>query len=168
MYPVHCPLKDFDLDRFLNVNLMFATKLADMTNGDHNNIAVISHYIAEFEEFDGVRELKEALKNGKLLFLMFHERFSIDEASVLCVDGEMEVSWRFGGMEDHNYGFLVQLTDEQLFIHPYLLIDPDHKKTKEVTVEEVEHCGQFDARMTYFLKGFRIDQQVKEHMMAGI
>jgi hypothetical protein len=170
MYPVHCPLKDFDLDRFLNVNLMFAAKMSG--NEVATTIATVGYnangddhfeYPVEWDNSESIHALKDVLDRGQVLFLPFHERFS-ESGTILCVDGEMHVE---GVMEDRNYGFELWLQDG-VQIESSLLIDPDHKKTTEAVLEGVEHCGQFDARMNYFLKSFRTDQMVKDHTMAGI
>lgn len=180
MRSVHCSLKDFDLDRFLGVNLDFANLLSD--NGDYNVIRCRRGVYPEWDYFEDVSELREAFNNGNVFFFAFHERFSADATSVLCIDGEIAVGTEGGfevknsPMEDRNYGFIVRKEDDKIAIYPGLLIDPDYKNIKKPIVSEIVwyiaseegKYGQFDARMTYFLKQFRTDQQVKEHMMEAI
>lgn len=169
MYPTYCKLKDFDLDKFLNANLMFISKLHML--GDVVPIPIVGcDGVAHFDEVNEYYYLKNLLMNGIIIFFGYHERFSINDDRVLCVDGEQKNEEN--EMEDSNYGFWVQIqttADEPyILISPAILTDPDYKYNQNTVVSKVGWCGIFEERMKDFLQTFQSDYPQKVHMAMNI
>lgn len=167
MFPVHCKLNEFDLDKFIASNLIFSAKLHI---SDECPIATVRNNIASFD--NDVASCKHQLDNGETLFFFYHERFSLNDDVVMCVDGEIKVDGEMNPIEDYNYGFVVQLTsdagEQYITISPAVFNDADGKFHQNDTVHKIGWCEMFDWRMQQFIKTFKADYPSTVYAAAGI
>ena len=99
-----------------------------------------------YEDRDLFAELTEL---GWLLFFQVHEPLADDTA--LCIDGSREPSDNFDiGVAD-GYGFLVEVRDGQVHLHPALY---DGSSGPMPSIDLQAHCSVLDEKMKAFARRF--------------
>jgi len=88
-------------------------------------------------------------ERGWLLFFQLHEPLVDD--TVLCIDGSREPSDDFDIDVADGYGFLVEVRNEIVTLHPAFY---DGSSGPIPSLELQAHCSVMDAKMTAFARRF--------------
>ena len=145
------PVRDFDLDRFIDAivhfigNPMFA-------------FPVVNDGIADFGEDGFDEDMEETplerLQHGRILFAKFTSgegnSYELADGTKLEVPDEYEGEGEFFD-ECSAYGFLLRIADEMLTIEAAVLRDV----TLENVVSEVDDAGIFEGNMVRFIESMK-------------
>lgn len=144
------PLDTFDLHGFIDAYRQFYRSWAGDELDPDASVMVAERFgdvpMPLYEDRDLVAELTEL---GWLLFFQLHEPL-VDETA-LCVDGSRESSDDFDiGVAD-GYGFLVEIRDGQVHLHPALY---DGSSGPFPSLDLQAHCSVMDEKMQAFAQRF--------------
>jgi hypothetical protein len=144
------PLDEFDLHGFIAAYREFYRSWAGDELDPDDSVTVALRFgdvpMPRNEDRDLLSELTEL---GWLLFFQLHEPLADDTA--LCIDGSRESSDSFDiGVAD-GYGFLVEVRDGQVQLHPALC---DGSSGPVPSLDLQAHCSVMDAKMKGFARRF--------------
>lgn len=144
------PLQKFDLQGFVDAYREFYRSWSgDDIDPDHS-VTVAERFgdvpMPLYEDRDLVSELTE---RRWLLFFQLHEPLADDTA--LCIDGKREQADDFDiGVAD-GYGFLVEVADGNVNLHPALY---DGSSGPMPSIDLQAHCSVMDEKMKAFAQRF--------------
>jgi hypothetical protein len=144
------PLDQFDLDGFIEAYRGFYRKWAGDDIDPDASVTVMEKFDDTPAPFDEDRDLVEELvERGWKLFFQMHEPLADDRA--LCIDGKRRDADKFDiGVAD-GYGFLVEVHDGQISLHPALY---DGSSGPFPTVDLQGRCSVLDECMEKFARRF--------------
>ena len=142
------PIHSFDLQGFLDAYRAFYRSWSGEADADLS-VTVAKRFgdvpMPLYED----RDLLEELEQGWLLFFQLHEPLA--DEKVLCIDGSRELSDRFDiGVAD-GYGFLVEVRDGNVNLHPALY---DGSSGPMPSIDLQAHCSVMDEKMEAFAQRF--------------
>ncbi|MEZ6141698.1 MAG: hypothetical protein R3B84_14090 [Zavarzinella sp.] len=116
---ISVPLREFDLDGFVNAYRAFYNKWAgDDTDANCSVCFMESFASIPMPNHDGLDLVYVILNKKMMVFFQLHEPL-VDEKA-LCIDGERRKTDDFDiGLAD-GYGFLVELEDQHITLYPAL------------------------------------------------
>lgn len=140
------PLDQFDLDAFLEGYRRLYRCWAGEEDDPDQSVTVAERFGDPPVPVDGDRDLrKELLDHGWLLFFQMHEPLADDTA--LCIDGTRVSSDKFDiGVAD-GYGFLVEIRDDVVSLHPALY---DGSSGPIPSLDLQAHCSVLEEKMKRF------------------
>jgi hypothetical protein len=144
------PQDRFDLDGFIAAYRAFYRAWAGDDADPDMSVPAMEGFDTTPTPLYEKRDLEEELVNrGWMLFFQLHEPLGADSA--LCIDGQRRDVEEFDiGVAD-GYGFLVEVHDGQVSLHPALY---DGSSGPFPTVALQGQCSVLDECMTDFAKRF--------------
>ena len=150
---ITAPLAKFDLPGFLDAYRAFYRSWAgdDMDDVDTDKSVTVCERFVDvpmpvYEDRDLVAELTE---RGWLLFFQLHEPLADDTAR--CIDGSREPSDDFDIDVADGYGFLVEIRNGIVSLHPALY---DGSSGPLPSLDLQTHCSVMDEKMKAFAHRF--------------
>ena len=150
---ITAPLAKFDLQGFLDAYREFYRSWAGDDPDDldaDKSVTVCERFVdvpvPVYEDRDLVAELTE---RGWLLFFQLHEPLAVD--TVLCIDGRREPSDDFDIDVADGYGFLVEIRNGIVNLHPALY---DGSSGPIPSLDLQAHCSVMDEKMKAFAQRF--------------
>jgi hypothetical protein len=144
------PLGRFDLDGFVAAYCGFYHRWAGDSSEPDASLWVVTRFDDTPTPFPQGESVTEALlEHGGKVFFPMHEPLADDRA--LCIDGARLFSEDFDiGVADA-YGFLVEVHDGQVSLHPALY---DGTSDPFPTIDLQGHCGVLDECMERHARRF--------------
>jgi hypothetical protein len=144
------PQERFDLEAFLESYRQFYREWAGDGIDPDASVLVIETFDSTptplFEDRDLAEELVE---RGWKLFFQVHEPLAPEV--VLCIDGKRRLTEDFDIGEADGYGFLVEVHDGQISLHPALY---DGSSGPYPHIEVQGRCSVLDESMAEFAQKF--------------
>ncbi len=147
---ISVPLDHFDLQGFIDAYREFYRSWAGEDSDPDSSVMVSQRFgDVPMPIREGRDPLTELTELGWLLFFQMHEPLSDDTA--LCIDGSRESSDNLDiGVAD-GYGFLVEVRDGQVHLHPALY---DGSSGPFPRLDLQSHCSVLDEKMKAFARRF--------------
>lgn len=143
---IQAPLDRFDIDAFLQgYRNMYRAWAGEDVDADQS-VSIVERFgdpPVPVRQAVDLRE--ELLERGRLVFFQLHEPLGTDTA--VCIDGSREPSENFDiGVAD-GYGFLVEIRDGVVSLHPALY---DGSSGPFPSLDLQAHCAVLDEKMKRF------------------
>jgi hypothetical protein len=147
---ITAPLAEFDLQGFIDAYREFYRSWAGNESDPDGSVLVAERFGDVPTQVDEDRDLlSELTERGWLLFFQLHEPVADD--TVLCIDGSRVASDDFDiGVAD-GYGFLVEIRDGNVSLHPALY---DGSSGPMPSIDLQAHCSVMDEKMKAFAQRF--------------
>jgi hypothetical protein len=143
------PIEEFDLEGFLEAYRRFHRDWAGDDRADLSVDVLKRHGDTPLSLYEG-RDLRgELLERGWLLFFPLHEPLATETA--LCIDGTRRRSEEFDIGVTDGYGFLVEVSEGQISLHPALY---DHSSGAVPRLELQGRCSCLEEMMSRFGRRF--------------
>jgi hypothetical protein len=144
------PLDKFDLNRFIEAYRAFYREWAGDDFDPDQTVPFMEQFDSTPTPLRVDRDLAEELvERGWKLFFQMHEPLADDQA--LCIDGKRRDADDFDiGVAD-GYGFLVEVHDGQISLHPALY---DGTSGPFPTIDLQGRCSVLDGCMAKFARRF--------------
>lgn len=144
------PLDEFDLRGFIDAYREFYRSWADDDISPDQSVTVAERFgdvpMPVYDDRDLFEELTE---QAWLLFFQLHEPLAAETA--FCIDGKREQSEEFDIGVTGAYGFLVEVHDGQVSLHPALY---DGSSGPLPRFDLQAHCSVMDEKMKSFAEQF--------------
>jgi hypothetical protein len=144
------PLQHFDLTGFIKAFRKVAVKWVGPEIGPDASVLIMEKFDYPPETvFEGRKLVEELVDRGWKLFFPTHEPAAAERP--LCIDGKRRSADDFWLGEADNYGFLVEVHDDQISLHP-ALYESVCSQFPRITLQG--RCGVLDDCMTVFARRF--------------
>jgi hypothetical protein len=142
------PVDDFDLDGFLAAYRRFYREWSERDDAEYSVVVQLRHGDTPVPVYEDRDLSDELLYRGWLLFFPMHESLAGEEA--LCIDGVRRDIGEFDiGVAD-NYGFLVEVRDGKISLHPALYDGSGNVPRLDLQ----GRCSVLDEAMERFARSF--------------
>jgi hypothetical protein len=141
-------LERFDLTGFIDAYRRFHRQWAGEEADTDSSVSIMDKFGGIPEPFPEDGDLVEELVQGRLLFFPMHEPLVAEDA--LSIDGTRRGVEDFDVGPADSYGFLVELNDEQVSLHPALYDGSGGRPT----IDLQGRCSLLDKGMERFARRF--------------
>jgi hypothetical protein len=142
------PLERFDLTGFIGAYRRFHRQWAGEEADTDSSVSIMDKFGGTPEPFPEDSDLLEELAKGRLLFFVMHEPVVAEDA--LSIDGSRRGVEEFDIGPADSYGFLVEVHDGQVSLHPALYDGSGGRPTLDLQGK----CSLLDNGMERFARRF--------------